>query len=350
MKGLAVEATNQWSIRINVPALSMELRRGNEVWRRFTIAVGKAVTPTPIGSFTIVNMIKNPTWYPVGRPPVPPGAKNPLGGYWLGLSLPGYGIHGNNQSSSIGYPQSNGCIRMHNHDLQVLIRFVHVGTPVEINYETVEVKNSLNKVWLTIYSDLYRRQSTLQGVIRRKVEEQPPLYPIHWEALWEIIGEERPVVIEMPQKLPLLLDGALYQTAAFQWEERIYLPSELTKLWGRNCPERFLELTEFMRLFAGQIYGVYDQQAKKISLHTLRIYCNGDLFSVRGWFQDEPFLPEKLFGLLKKTLTSVADLLPAERIAGEGEEGWVPLSAVQRCWPQLAVEWDAENWVLSLTY
>ena len=330
--------------------MTLELRQGNKTWHRFPIAVGKAVTPTPLGHFTIVNIIKDPTWYPAGRTPVPPGTNNPLGEYWLGLSLPSYGIHGNNQPSSIGYPLSNGCIRMHNHDLQVLIQFVQVGTPVEIIYETVEIKHTLDRAWLKIFPDVYQRQSNLQAVIRQKEEEEPLPYPVHWEALWKMIEGERPLVLEIPQQIHLFLDGELYPTAAFQWEDQVYLPSELTRLWGRDCPERYLELTEFMRLFAGQVYGYFEQQANKISLHTLRIYCNGDLFSVRGWFQDEPMLPEKLVTLLEKTLTPVVAFPSAERIMGEGGESWVPLSTIQKCWPQLGVEWDARNWVLSLTY
>ncbi|HBG15956.1 MAG TPA: hypothetical protein DDW93_04175 [Firmicutes bacterium] len=351
MGGVASEPSGQWSIRINIPACSLELLQDGEVWREFPIAVGKATTPTPVGEFTISNIIKNPTWYPVGKPPVPPGAENPLGGYWLGLSIASYGVHGNNNVSSIGYPQSNGCIRMLNNDLQVLVGLVRVGTPVEIVYETVILKNILDKTWLTIFPDIYHRQTELKTAILRKIDEHPLLYPVHWEALWQFIGGKRPLVIEAPQKLPLLLDGVESQSAGFIWGDNVFLPSELTGIWGVESHKNYLELTEFMRLYAGQVYGIFDQQEKKISLYTLRIYCNGDLFPIRGWYQDEPFLPIKLVTFLQEKLITISRMSPLERSSfAEGEEAWVPLSVIKRCWPQLIVEWDALNWILRIDY
>jgi len=330
--------------------LTLELRQGNETKRHFPVAVGKADTPTPLGYFTVINIIKDPTWYPAGRTPVPPGKDNPLGDYWLGLSLPGYGIHGNNQPASIGYPQSSGCIRMHNHDLLEIIRFVKVGTPVEIVYETVDIKQDSGRAWLTVYPDLYQRESNLQSVIRQKVEGAAVLYPVHWEALWAMSAGERPRVIEIPRQISLLLDGEVFPAAAFLQGEQLYLPSALTRLWERDYPERYLELTEFMRLLAGKVYGFFNPDENKISLHTLRIYCNGDLFPVRGWFQDEPLLPEKLVVFLGKSLTPVVAFSPDERIVDEGGACWVPLATAKKCWPQLGVEWDDRNWVLNLTY
>ena len=59
----------------------------------FDVAVGAPSTPSPIGTFTIVNRIPHPTYYRPGKV-IPPGAHNPLGTRWLGLSQKGYGIHG----------------------------------------------------------------------------------------------------------------------------------------------------------------------------------------------------------------------------------------------------------------
>jgi len=57
-----------------------------------------------------------------------------LGSRWLGLSIPGgrYGIHGTNNPASIGGYVSNGCIRMHNRDIEEIFPRVEIGTPVEI--------------------------------------------------------------------------------------------------------------------------------------------------------------------------------------------------------------------------
>ena len=63
-----------------------------------------------------------------------------LGDYFLKLAptgtpdkpLLGYGIHGTRDDASVTKSQSNGCIRMHNADVETLYRIVPSRTPVEI--------------------------------------------------------------------------------------------------------------------------------------------------------------------------------------------------------------------------
>jgi len=106
--------------------------------RRFRVATGQAIYPTPLGRFQIVVMWKNPWWYPpndawaAGEKPTPPGPGNPLGTRWMGLSSPGVGIHGTPESGSIGYSESHGCIRMLIPEAEWLFAHVKVGTPVFI--------------------------------------------------------------------------------------------------------------------------------------------------------------------------------------------------------------------------
>jgi hypothetical protein len=340
--------TNQWLIRINIPACSMELLHSGEVWREFPVTVGKAATPTPVGKFIISNKIKNPTWYPAGKLPVPPGAENPLGGYWLGLNIPSYGIHGNNNPSSIGFPYSNGCIRMQNSDLKMLVQLVGVGTPVEIIYQTVTVKTFEEKIWLTIFPDYYHKNPEQNRVIREKLEEQSLSHLIHWEALWEILGDKKMVVLEVPQKVELCLDGTEYQQPAFILAEQLYLPGELAGLWSKKSEKKYIELKEFMRAYAGQVYGVFDQQERKVNLYTLRIYCFGELFPVRGWFREEPYLPQELITFLQRKISTIDSKESSELQLSLEEEGWVPLSMVKKCWPQLTVDWEPVNWILSI--
>jgi lipoprotein-anchoring transpeptidase ErfK/SrfK len=116
----------------------LTLYNGMKVVRKFGVATGQAVYPTPLGRFQIVVMWKNPWWYPPASPwaqgekPVPPGPGNPLGTRWMGLSAPGVGIHGTPQDGSIGYSLSHGCIRMHIPQAEWLFEHVVVGTPVFI--------------------------------------------------------------------------------------------------------------------------------------------------------------------------------------------------------------------------
>ena len=103
----------------------------NDVVTVFPVAVGKAATPSPAGTFTIINRIQNPTYYKPGKV-VGPGAANPLGTRWIGLSEKGYGIHGTDNPRSIGSAKSHGCIRLRNSDVERLFERVRPGDIVEL--------------------------------------------------------------------------------------------------------------------------------------------------------------------------------------------------------------------------
>jgi lipoprotein-anchoring transpeptidase ErfK/SrfK len=82
--------------------------------------VGKHNTPTPKGTFKIVEKAINPG--------------GPFGARWLGLNEPygDYGIHGTNAPGLIGRDVSNGCVRMYNKDVIELSNIVPIGTIVRI--------------------------------------------------------------------------------------------------------------------------------------------------------------------------------------------------------------------------
>lgn len=99
---------------------TLTLYRNGVLYKTYPVAVGKAETPTPRGSFRIKNKALNPG--------------GPFGERWMGLSATGgsYGIHGTNNPGSIGKNVSNGCIRMYNKDVIELYNLVPVGTMVTI--------------------------------------------------------------------------------------------------------------------------------------------------------------------------------------------------------------------------
>jgi lipoprotein-anchoring transpeptidase ErfK/SrfK len=109
-----------------------------ELARTFTVATGQSSYPTPLGSFEIAQMWRDPWWYPPPSPwakglnPVPPGPGNPLGTRWMGLSVPAVGIHGTPDAASLGYSASHGCIRMAIPSAEWLFSNVKLGTPVFI--------------------------------------------------------------------------------------------------------------------------------------------------------------------------------------------------------------------------
>ncbi len=63
---------------------------------------------------------------------IPPGPRNPVGTTWVGLSLPGYGIHGTPDPEAISRTQSHGCFRLANWNAEKVLKMVRVGTPVDV--------------------------------------------------------------------------------------------------------------------------------------------------------------------------------------------------------------------------
>ncbi len=155
---------------INVPQRTLFLMRGGDVVVHYPIAVGARGWPTFLGPFTLVVKETDPVWdVPVsiqeeqrrlGKPVltrVRPGPTNPLGRYWLGLSVPGYGIHGTNAPASIGKFATHGCIRMGNEDIADLFARVEVGTAGLSIYEPLIVALRDGGLWLEAHRDGYGR-------------------------------------------------------------------------------------------------------------------------------------------------------------------------------------------------
>ncbi len=124
---------------LNVAARRLYVYRDGGLIRVYPTTVGRPGEPTPVGLFSIRAKTINPTWYPRGRPPVPPGPANPLGTRWMGFSPWGHGLHGTNTPWLIGLPASAGCVRLYNEDAEELFEMVRIGTPVLVVYEPVEL-------------------------------------------------------------------------------------------------------------------------------------------------------------------------------------------------------------------
>jgi lipoprotein-anchoring transpeptidase ErfK/SrfK len=106
---------------------------------RYRVGVGKAGKQWA-GVSQIDGKYSYPAWSPPadmlrGRTPyvIPGGSPhNPMGIAALTLANTEFAIHGTNAPGSIGGFVSNGCIRMHNHDIADLYQRVQVGTPVVV--------------------------------------------------------------------------------------------------------------------------------------------------------------------------------------------------------------------------
>jgi lipoprotein-anchoring transpeptidase ErfK/SrfK len=118
-------------IVVSLEDRKLALVEDGQVKKVYTVAVGKPSTPSPTGTFTIERRVANPTYHHGGKT-VLPGAGNPVGSRWMGLSIHGYGIHGTNEPKSIGKAASHGCIRMAKADLEEFYELVAVGDTVEL--------------------------------------------------------------------------------------------------------------------------------------------------------------------------------------------------------------------------
>ena len=105
-----------------------------------SIAANKAKLP-PVGNLKIENTIANPNYtYTAektknGKPARyvwPEGPNCPVGVAWLGLNLPGYGIHGTPNPETIGRAESHGCFRLSNWNAARLYAMCRPGTKVVI--------------------------------------------------------------------------------------------------------------------------------------------------------------------------------------------------------------------------
>jgi lipoprotein-anchoring transpeptidase ErfK/SrfK len=121
----------QREIVVSLEDHKLALIENGQVKKVYAVAVGKASTPSPVGTFTIQRRVANPTYHHDGKT-VLPGPNNPVGTRWMGLSKTGYGIHGTNEPKSIGKAASHGCIRMAKADLEEFYPMVAVGDQVRL--------------------------------------------------------------------------------------------------------------------------------------------------------------------------------------------------------------------------
>src|SRR5688572_1752681 len=125
---------------VSIPDRKLLVVENDRLLEMYDVAVGAAATPSPVGTFTIVNRVTQPTYYRPGKI-VAPGSHNPLGTRWIGLSQKGYGIHGTDAPQSIGHARSQGCIRLRNADVEKLFERVRAGDVVELHAErTLEIE------------------------------------------------------------------------------------------------------------------------------------------------------------------------------------------------------------------
>jgi lipoprotein-anchoring transpeptidase ErfK/SrfK len=118
----------------------LRLYKHLQLQKEYTVAVGALGFDTPAGLYHIQNKAIDPAWHvpnsdwagALAGTVVPGGtAENPLKARWLGI-FDGAGIHGTDQTYSLGSAASHGCIRMAIPDVIELYDQVPVGAPIYI--------------------------------------------------------------------------------------------------------------------------------------------------------------------------------------------------------------------------
>jgi hypothetical protein len=118
---------------------TLRLYRHLRLARTYRIAVGRAGLETPAGLYRIDDRQINPSWHvplsswagSLAGQVIPPGPADPIKARWLGF-YNGAGIHGTDETSSIGTAASHGCIRMTIPDVEALYPLVPLGTPIYV--------------------------------------------------------------------------------------------------------------------------------------------------------------------------------------------------------------------------
>src|SRR5215216_2995569 len=118
----------------------LRLYKNLSLQKEYTVAVGAVGFDTPAGMYHIQNKAVDPAWSvpnsdwagDLAGTVVPGGSpENPLKARWLGI-FDGAGIHGTDQTYSLGSAASHGCIRMSIPDVIELYDQVPVGAPIYI--------------------------------------------------------------------------------------------------------------------------------------------------------------------------------------------------------------------------
>ena len=134
-------------VEISLGSRTLQVRdaRG-QLLAHFPCSIARRVEKRPVGTLRVVVIIRDPSYtfdpkiFPesaegrrLGRKLLlPPGPNNPVGTAWIGLSRPGYGIHGTPHPEDVGRTESHGCFRLANWDAEHLADLVGVGTTVVV--------------------------------------------------------------------------------------------------------------------------------------------------------------------------------------------------------------------------
>ena len=177
------------------------------------VAAGSPGWKTPLGQFTILTKEIDPVWdvplsiqaemLRAGKPiltRVPPSPDNPLGKYWLGLSMPGIGIHGTNAPGSIYSNVTHGCIRVHPEEIAALFESVRVGTRGRILYEPVLVFRDGDSVFIEVHPDVYRKGKDPASIIWTRAQSEGFADLLDFDRVREVVSKREGIARDVTRQ------------------------------------------------------------------------------------------------------------------------------------------------------
>ena len=174
--------------------------------RTYPIGIGDHGWFSPEGTFWVKEKRKKPAWYipeslqeKYQMKVMPPGPDNPLGDYWLGLSIAGYGIHGTNFPWAIGRLVTHGCIRLYPEDIEKLFPLVRVKTPVEILYEPVKVGLKEGRIFMEVHPDVYQKIPDLKEYGTNKIRSSGLAEKVNQELMLEALEKKQGIPVDITQ-------------------------------------------------------------------------------------------------------------------------------------------------------
>jgi L,D-transpeptidase ErfK/SrfK len=201
-------------ILINIPQRMLFYMKEGQAMQSYPVGLGRPDWPTPTGRFTVITKEENPVWDvpksiqeemrrdgQVVEERVPSCPENPLGKHWLGLSVPGYGIHGTIAPASIYQFRTHGCIRLHADDIAALFPELPAGTSGLILYQRLLVARVGERIFLEAHPDPYGKDPSPQESLVAMIATHNLAEALDWEIAKEIIAKQEGVAREVTKKV-----------------------------------------------------------------------------------------------------------------------------------------------------
>jgi L,D-transpeptidase ErfK/SrfK len=132
---------------------------------------------------------------------VEPGPDNPLGKYWIGLSMPIVGIHGTNHPITIYSYRTHGCVRLHPDDIEALFDAVDLNDHGEIVYLPLMLARlDDGRIFLESQKDIYRKGTGGIDAVRALADASGIGSLIDWTRAGDVVRDEDGVARDVTLK------------------------------------------------------------------------------------------------------------------------------------------------------